>query len=1235
MNPVRLEYPDLPVARERSQIIDAIRANQVVVVVGDTGSGKTTQLPKMALEYARDAKIEGKLLGCTQPRRIAAASVAKRVAEEMNTRLGEVVGYQVRFQEKVSKQTTLKFMTDGILLAETQGDKLLQKYHTLIIDEAHERSLNIDFLLGYLKRLLPKRPDLKILISSATLDAGGFADFFDNCPIIEVEGRAFPVELEYLPAENNGKEDLARHVNRAVEWISQYDTQGDILVFLPGERAIRDCTDMLEGKKYRATDICPLFARLGLGDQQRIFNPTAGRRRIVLATNVAETSLTIPGIIYVVDSGVARVSRWNPGRQVQRLQIEPVSKASARQRKGRCGRVTEGICIRLYDEEDFDARPEFTDPEIRRSSLAGVILRMKSLGLPEIAEFPFIDPPKTGNITEGYRTLREIGALNKDKELTAAGRQLARIPVEPRLGKMLLAASETNCLGAMLIIVSGLTVMDPRERPADKQELADKAHEQWRDEDSDFLSYLHLWTDIEEYRERGKWKRNQLRKFCKKNFVNYRRILEWDNLRRELGQLGRKQLKWNWRDFDGHGIDNAEYQTLHEALISGIPKSFGLFDPEKKDYKSASGGRFAIFPGSGLFGQKKPEWLLAFEMVDTTRLWARRVARIDPAWIENVAPHLCRSRFHSAYWNKQQGAVYAKEVVVCGGINIVEDRRIHYGRIDPAASREIFIRDGLLGDGLIKQPKFLKRIQKIRKEVEAMEQKLRRSGGLWHDDAIFQFIDQRLPANIHTAKAFHRWMRSEAESNSLLLPTVVDIIGLDPAELKLEDYPDELKHDEESYALHYQHTPGEPLDGMTIEVALSQLHNFPEWLPTWGVTGELEGRVTILIRSLPKVIRVACQPIQETASDFVAEWEGWHPQQSLYQALAEYLAGKTGKEVSSDDFELTKLPEAMVAKIWVYDDESGEEVKLGTDVAELKELLHEEVEEHFDQNFGSEWEMTGQTDWQSIPDLPKQIEAGGRIAYPALTDEGACVGVKLYLDAESALLSHSAGLGRLFLSMYPDQRKYLEKNLPMDLETRMMLPLFGEQGVSNEAFCLLAAIGVFHPSYPRTKTEFNELAEVGRGDFHSTASQLGKWLDQAVVSFCEISKFLEDNRGEESLHETVEDIDLQIAWLLREDFLLQGGWQRAKDLPRYFRAIEERISRLNSQPLLRDLEKMDRIHPFITEWETEAVAHADSIPIQNLGYAIEELRVSLFAPSVPTGMKISEQRLEKLFAKLF
>ena len=1226
-------------ARERERILAALEKHSVIVVVSDTGSGKTTQLPKMALEAAQKsgATRDHPLAGCTQPRRIAAASVARRVASEMKTNLGDLVGFQVRFQEKISPDTRLKFMTDGILLAETQGDRLLKKYHTLIIDEAHERSLNIDFLLGYLKRLLPRRPDLKVIVSSATLDAGGFSDFFDGCPIVKAEGRTFPVEVEYFPPQED--EDLPSQVGRAVGEIGKYDPLGDILVFLPGEREIRDCTDLLKGRSLSSTDVCPLFARLEWDKQREIFQPIPGRRRIVLATNVAETSLTIPGILYVIDSGLARVSRWNPGRQIQRLQTEPVSQASANQRKGRCGRIAEGLCLRLYDEDDFLARPEFSDPEIRRSSLAGVILQMKSLRLPDISEFPFLDPPRRAHISEGLRTLREIGALDQEKKLTPVGKSLARLPVEPRLGRMLLAAAEQNCLGPVRVIVSGLTVMDPRERPAEKQEEADRAHAAWADEDSDFFSLLHLWDALSEFREKNKWRRNQLRKFCKAKFLNYRRVLEWDNLQRELERAGRQNLKWKSAASPGSGgksiASAAEYQSVHEAILTGVPRQFGMLDPASKEYKPAGGGgKFAIFPGSGLFGRKKPGWLLAFEMVDTTRLWARRVAKIDPEWVENVAPHLCRSRFHSACWNKKQGAVYAKEIVTCGGLPVIEDRRVHFGRIDPNGAREVFVRDGILGGGLVKEPAFLHRIAQLRKEVRLMEDKLRRTGGLWQDDAVFQFLEKRIPSEMCTAKAFHRWLGQEDHAE-LLIPSLHDLIWEDPARLDLDDFPDCFEHDGETYPLHYRHAPGEYDDGVTMEVALSQLHGAPIWLPSWGVRGDLGERVACLIRSLPKAKRVPCQPVAAAAEDFVEQWHGWEPQCDLHSALAEFLSDRTGLEIAPDDIDDSKLPDYLITKIWIYDDESGEEIATGTSLAVLQEELQQRVEEHFDRSFGSDWEMSGQLDWQKIGDLPESVSAGGRTAYPALTDEGESAGVKLWLDEDQAHQSHRLGCGRLFLLRCPDLKKHLEKNPPMELDTRMTLPMLGRGGVTLDSFALLAAEGAFRDvgPLPRSSAEFARAAKAARGEFYDQGTRLGKCLDGIVARYRKISIFLEEHRGDRNLGESVADIERQIDWLLRENFLLEAGLERIESYGRYFRAIDERIERLRSQPLVRDLEKMDRVTPLREKWEWLCGEEPGNAAVREIGYELEELRVNLFASGVPGKKKVSEKRIaEKLGA---
>ncbi len=834
-------YPgELPVVEHREEIIAAIRQHQVVVVVSDTGSGKTTQLPKMVAEALGQPQ---RRIGCTQPRRIAAASVARRVAEELRTTLGGLVGYQVRFEEKLSRDTLIKFMTDGILLAETQGDRQLRQYQAIILDEAHERSLNIDFLSGYLKRLLQIRRDLKLVISSATLDAEAFAAFFTDAqgkpaPVIVAPGRLFPVAEFFLPPKDD--EELAQHVARATDALGEIEPHGDVLVFLPGEREIRDCADVLEGRQYPDTEILPLFARLGLGDQQRVFQP-GRKRRVILATNVAETSLTIPRISCVIDSGVARVSRWSPGRGVQRLQIEPVSQASARQRKGRCGRVRDGVCLRLYEEEEMTARPEFTDPEIRRSSLAGVILRMKSLRLPDIEDFPFIDPPAPKAVAEGYRTLREVGAIDRDRRLTNAGWDMARLPIDPRLGRMLLEARHERCLPEVLPVVALLETSDPKDRPADKVREADAAHARWNDPDSDFMAVLRLWHDVGRFRDaRGNWQRGALRKYAAQAFLNTRRVMEWANVRDELAglledawdiripELARKESAW------------APYDAIHRSLLAGVPRQFGLWDRENKAYRSAAGGFFAVFPGSGLFqAPKRWEWVLGMELVETSRLWARKIARIDPEWVEQVAPHLCHSKFSEAHWDAAQGAVYGRETVLCGGLPVVAGRRVHYGRVDARMAHEVFVREGLLGGGLRRKCRFLDRLTEVREELEGYEQKLRRVGLLWSEDALFRFFRERVPADIHTAAAFHQW---RGKNEDKLMVAAADVTGLDLGAFRLELFPDCLRHEGQEYPLYYHAAPGERDDGVCIGVHVDQLPGFPEWLPGWGVDGHLLAR---------------------------------------------------------------------------------------------------------------------------------------------------------------------------------------------------------------------------------------------------------------------------------------------------------------------------------------------------------------------------------------------------------
>lgn len=1225
VQPPSWNYPKtLPVVERRQDILEAIRAHQVVVVVSETGSGKTTQLPKMVAEAIGE---RAGWIGCTQPRRIAAASVAERVAEELECKLGSYVGYQVRFEDRTSSETRIKFMTDGILLAETQSDRELRGYAALILDEVHERSLNIDFLLGYLKELLPKRPDLKIVLSSATLDAGAFAEFFDGAPVVEAAGRTYPVEELFLPPRED--EEQPNHVVRAVEWLSEIDPKGDVLVFLSGEREIRDCAERLDGRRFPNTEILPLFARLGLGDQQRVFHP-GPKRRVILATNVAETSLTIPRIVSVVDSGLARISRWSPGRGVQRLQIEAVSQASARQRKGRCGRVREGICVRLYGEDELLDRPEFTDPEIRRSSLAGVILRMKSLGLPEIEEFPFVDPPAPKAISEGYRTLREVGALDREKNLTEAGRRMARMPIDPRLAKMVLAARDERCLTELLPIVAALETNDPRERPSEKQQQADAAHARWRDDRSDFLSVLRLWLDLSRFRENGRWRNNQLRKFAKDSFLNFRRLIEWANVHDELRELVSRELRMEVRPLAESVEKMAHYDAIHRALLAGVPRQFGLWDREERAYRSASGGFFAIFPGSGLFHTKKrPEWVLAMELVETTRLWARKVASIDPVWLEKVAPHLCRSRFSDAHWDEKQGAVYAKETVICGGLPIVSGRRVHSGRIDPEGARTVFIQEALVAGKLHGNRKFQQRLRKVREEIESLEHKLRRVGGLWSDEAVEEFFDERLPAGMCTAKEFSQWC-VEHEGRILLEPH--DAIREDWDEVKAGALPDVLAHKGSEYPLYYRMAPGEADDGVTIGVHVDELAMFPAWLTGWGVDGMLEERVEALLRSLPKDFRRACQPVSETAAAFTDAWYGIEKDQPLEEAIAAFIRQRTGLHVEPKWFEWDRLPAEWITKVWVCDDE-GKELAMGTDVSVLQQKLAPLLKERFEEAAGEEWSQSGLTTWPE-EEVPVSTVTGSRTAYPALCDEGESAGVKVFARREEAEQAHRAGCLRLLHLAHPDHVVWLRKNLPLGMEVKFELPRLGAGGTLPELLIAAAGEGALGLPLPRDPQQWAIAVKAARPRWHDALKIVNQSLTRSVEALAAIRPWIEQNRKDRNFGPIAADLEEELAFLLRGKFVWRAGWERLREYDRPLRAMRSRIGRLTSFPVAKDLEKMARVHALWQPWLQKWTSAPDDPRWWDFGWMLEEYRISLFSPDVPVKGKISEKRLAEVWESL-
>ncbi|WP_411826139.1 ATP-dependent RNA helicase HrpA [Luteolibacter sp. AS25] len=1223
-------YPaELPVVERREDIVRAIRESQVVVVVSDTGSGKTTQLPKMVCEALGPEREGGKgrrkLIGCTQPRRIAAVSVAKRVAEELKVPLGDFVGYQVRFDDKTSRETRVKFMTDGILLAETQGDVELRRYDALIIDEAHERSLNIDFLLGYLKRLMSLRRDLKIVISSATLDAGSFVEFFksqgEEPALLEAPGRMFPVEEHYLPGKDD--EDLSSLIGRGVDYLTDLDPMGDVLVFLPGEREIREAADLLEGRNYRNTEVLPLFARLGMGDQQRVFQP-GSQRRLVLATNVAETSLTIPRIACVLDTGLARVSRWNAAKGVQRLMVEPVSQASARQRKGRCGRVQEGICLRLFEEEDLLDRPDFTEPEIRRSSLAGVILRMKALGLPEISEFPFLDPPNAKAVAEGYRTLREVGALDKERNLTEIGEELGRLPVDPRMGRMMIEADYEKCFEEVVVIVAGLETSDPRERPAEKKREADAAHARWQDTDSDFIAMLNLWREVFEFYDGRRWRWNQLRKFCGKHFLNAKRITEWGNVVEELRSLrGKRTDGRKPREKSVVKYENFDYAAIHRSLLAGAPKAFGLWDKENKGYRSAGGGFFAIFPGSYLFGQKKrAEWVLGLEQVETSRLYARRAAVMEPAWVEVVAPHLCRSRYGEAYWDEKQGAVYGKESVVCGGLHVVEGRRVHYGRVDRKAAHEVFLREGILGGGLRRKTRFMERMEELREQITLLEDKLRRKGMLWSEDAVVRFLEKHVPEEISTASAFHKWRE---ENEDLIMMGMDDVIWEDLH--GLEFFPDLLRFGDQEYPLYYHCAPGERDDGVTIGVHVDQLPILPEWLPGWGVDGNLEERAELMMRGLPKDFRRLCQPIGEVAFSFAELWAGAPKEGPFLEILANHIREKTGAFVPLDAFDPDRLPEELITKIWVCDDE-GEELAMDTDVAQLKLQLADRMRARFEAAATADVERRGMSSWDG-ESLPEKVMTPGGPAYPALVDEGKTVGVKAFTNFSEANEAHRQGGARLMILGSERDVSYLQKKFPLGMLARVEMGRIGVGGTDLEDLILLCAEGVAGGSFPRSPEAFASLNEEARGKWYEVATKVGSGLDEIAETVEEIQQWIAVNRTDRNLGEVAADLEEEMSFLLRGRFAWRAGYERFVDYPRHFRAIRSRLARIQSLPLIKDLEKMDLLRNYWPQWYESWQAGPDEPGSWEAGWLLQEWRVQLFAPDVEVRGKVSEKRVEK------
>ena len=1207
---LKISYPeDLPISGKRADIRKLIEENPVSIVCGTTGSGKTTQLPKIVYEAGRGKSGR---IGVTQPRRLAATGMARRVAEEMQTPCGSGVGCQVRFDNKTSDETIVKFMTDGILLAETQRDRLLRQYDCIIIDEAHERSLNIDFLLGYLKTILPRRPDLKIIISSATLDAEGFSKFFNDAPVIEVEGRAFPVEDVFLPPGKD--EELSNHIARAMRWISDVDDSGDVLIFLPGEREIRDAAKKLEGQGWPDTEILPLFGRLSMSEQQRVFK-VGGRRRIILATNVAETSITIPGIHYVIDSGQVRLSRYNPRTQVQRLQIEQVSQASARQRRGRCGRVSDGICIYLYDQETLESSAQYTDPEIRRTSLAGVILQMDVLRLPPIEQFPLIDPPQSSLVNEGYKALYDIGAIDEHRRLTPMGRDIAAFPVDPHLARMLLQAQTEGALDDVLTLVAFLSIQDVRERPAEKADAADLAHQQWTDPTSDFLTILNLWTFIEKERASGA-SHGKLRRLCSKNFINYRRIIEWSNLRRELrdacrGIQNSKPAAQNSKHEAAHP------DLIHRSLLAGLPANIGL-KGETAEFIGARERSFFIFPGSALF-KKPPEWVMTFALVETTRLYARIAAGIDPAWVNQVAPHLCKKVYKNPSWNPDNGFVYAKESIMSGGLQLVDERRVHYGPINPKASREIFIRDGMVPGNLNTRGGWLKLHRAMLDEINEMEEKLRRPGAFLDTEAIFRHFDRILPDDVYSVQTLEKWVR---KTKARIAMRKDDALYPQLDELSDADFPDRISFGDQSFPLHYTFEPGDELDGVAVLCPSDKLNLIPEGATDWLVPGRLEEKVGALLRTLPKNLRTRIQPIDQTAKVFYHTFKGM-VHESLTGALSQFLQKNYDLPVDENDFNPAALPAHLQMKIVETDGEQIVEVHSALSDQQRKTLCRSGAEAAF-----AHWERPPKTCWPT-DDLPEQVIDEGpkqTQGHPALCAEASGVGARVFLCEINAHYTHRSGLARLFRIVQADQVKYVEKRLPLNPMLQLTLNAIDEHFIDDLLdVAIVTALG----DDIRNEATFNARATEARGELYTTVAELATRLETLLEQRQNVIETLDDLPSGAR-----EDIELQL------DYLFRPGFLKTEDVfsryPRYLRAIRIRIERLGNNPAA-DQNKMAEVEPYQNRL-TEALLARDDLAtaydLIELAMMLEEFRINRFAPEVRTDGKISAKRLDKKFQAL-
>ncbi|MET0594547.1 MAG: ATP-dependent RNA helicase HrpA [Polyangiaceae bacterium] len=1237
----RPTYPaDLPVALRKDEIAGAIAASQVVVVCGETGSGKTTQLPKICLELGRG--VAG-LIGHTQPRRLAARTLAARIASELESEVGGTVGYKIRFTDKVSDSTYVKLMTDGILLAETQGDRFLEQYDTLIIDEAHERSINIDFLLGYLKRLLPKRPDLKIIVTSATIDPQRFAEHFDGAPIIEVSGRVYPVETRYRPPnlaapdEDDDEDDVAESEEDAV-LASLVDAvrelppgSGDVLVFLPGEQAIREATEALRKTNSEKTEILPLYARLSAGEQARVFRSHPGRR-IVLATNVAETSLTVPGVRYVIDTGLARVSRYDTRRKVQRLPIEKISQASAQQRAGRAGRTSAGVCIRLYSETDFAARAPFTPPEIVRTNLASVILQMASLGLGEIEQFPFVEPPGTRAIRDGAATLFELGALDEEHKLTRIGSELARLPVDPRVGRIILGGRDHRCLAEILVIAAALSIQDPRFRPHDAKEKADQAHRQFQSENSDFVSYLKLWDAYQE--QAANVGSSKLRAWCEKHFLSHLRMREWQDVHRQLHQLAR-ELKYPI--VSGRGDDAA----LHKALLTGYLGNIAMKHDDRV-YVGARNVKMNVFPGSVLF-KKRPTFIMAAEIVETGRLYARTVAKIEPEWVEPLAEHLVEKRYFEPHWDKTRGQVVGFEKVTLHGLTIVPKRRIDFARIDEETSREIFIRSALVEGELRSHAPFLRHNREVLASIESLADRARRRDLLVDEQAVFAFYDKKLPPDAWSAGRFEAWRKkAEHDHRELLFLDRNDVLVGDAAAVTPDQFPDSIMVGGLKLPLSYRFDPGHEEDGITVTVPLAAIGELDVAPFDWLVPGLLADKATALLESLPKAIRKNFVPVREFAERFAKEPHDRN--EPLAASLSRYLKTQRPIDVPESAFDRNDCPEHLRMMLRVVD-ALGKPVATSRDLRAFKEKLGLRSRETFVAASQVSWGRDRVTTWD-FGDLPERVDvkhgAFSLPGYPALTPEGDNVALRVFQHADEAKSAHRRGVRRLFALRLGETVKHVRRNLPgiqaMILQFAMVMSADALRDDIVAAAIDRASMG--DGDAPRTREAFEQAAERARGQLSELAAEVCTKIAPILTAFQEIGRHLP--REAPSAHAspadtTWKEIREHLSRLVYPGFISETPWPKLAHLERYLKAVRLRIERLQQNPAkdrTRDAELAPHWRAYVARANDLHARGMRSTELDRFRWLLEEWRVSLFAQELRTVEPVSAKKIVEQWAKV-